>query len=49
MLMLEACPRCKGAVARVRELSETYYSCLQCGLFSYNWPPRVALKPPAAA
>ncbi len=48
-MMFEACPRCKGAVARVVELNDTYFSCLQCGLLAYNWPPRLAVTPPAAA
>ena len=31
MFWLKACPRCSGDLQRVRELGETYVSCLQCG------------------
>ncbi len=31
MYWLKACPRCHGDLQRVRELGETYVSCLQCG------------------
>jgi hypothetical protein len=49
MLMFDACPRCKGTVARIEELNDAYYSCLQCGLLAYTWPPRVTITPPTAA
>ena len=40
MLMLRACPRCRGDVARIDELNDdVYFTCLQCGFVAYRWPP----------
>ena len=50
MLMLKACPRCRGDVARIEELNdEVYFNCLQCGFLAYRWPPRetVSMRPAA--
>ncbi len=31
MFWLKACPRCKGDLHEVRDVGDTYVSCLQCG------------------
>ncbi len=31
MFWLKACPRCHGDLHEVREVGDTYISCLQCG------------------
>jgi len=34
----KACPRCRGDVARVEDVGDIYYSCVQCGHISYQAP-----------
>ena len=49
MLLFGACPRCRGDVARVEELNDSYFSCLQCGFMAYTWPPlALPVRRPAA-
>jgi transcription initiation factor TFIIIB Brf1 subunit/transcription initiation factor TFIIB len=32
----KSCPRCHGDVARVDDIGDTYYSCVQCGHVIYQ-------------
>jgi ribosomal protein S27AE len=36
MLHTKACPRCSGDLALVRDIDDTYLSCVQCGFVSYQ-------------
>ena len=36
MLHTKACPRCSGDLALVRDIGDTYLSCVQCGFVSYQ-------------
>ena len=47
MLLFRASPKCRGDVARVVDVDDTYYACLQCGLRAYSWPPQVVVTGPA--
>jgi len=41
-LITRACKRCHGDMARVEDIGDTYYSCVQCGGISYHLPVRAA-------
>lgn len=43
MLRRKGCPRCRGDLHVVRDVAESYYSCVQCGFVSYE-----PLTPPVA-
>ena len=45
MLMLKACPRCRGDLGVVRDIGESYLSCLQCGYTG----PSIDVEPPPPA
>ena len=36
MLRRKGCPRCRGDLHVVRDLAESYFSCVQCGFVSYE-------------
>ena len=43
-----ACPRCRGALAWVEDIGDSYQSCVQCGHVVYGRlqaPPRVQPEP----
>lgn len=46
MLLTKACPRCRGDLARIEDLDERYYSCVQCGHVLYNLPRAVTIASP---
>lgn len=39
MILANACPRCRGALARVMDIGEVYYSCVHCGHTVYGKVP----------
>ena len=43
MMRRKGCPRCRGDLHVVRDVGESYFSCVQCGFVSYE-----ALAPPVA-
>jgi ribosomal protein L37AE/L43A len=43
MLMSKACPRCRGDLARVDDVGDRYYSCVQCGHVIYGEVPQPAV------
>ena len=36
MLITKACPRCRGDLAHVSDVGDSYYSCVQCGHIVYR-------------
>ncbi len=38
MLIAKSCPRCRGDLSLIRDVGDTYFSCLQCGHVSYEAP-----------
>ena len=36
MVMTKACPRCRGDLAHVRDVGDSYHSCVQCGFVEYH-------------
>lgn len=43
MIVAEACPRCRGTLTRVRDIGDTYHSCVQCGHIVYGPLPAVTV------
>ena len=41
-----SCPRCQGDLARVEDVGDTYYSCVQCGNVVYRLPAAGVVVPP---
>ena len=41
-----SCPRCQGDLARVEDVGDTYYSCVQCGNVVYRLPTVDVVVPP---
>lgn len=39
MLITKACPRCRGDLAHVNDVGDSYYSCVQCGHIVYRDAP----------
>ena len=48
MIVANACPRCRGALTRVEDIGEQYYSCVHCGHTVYGALPKVAVVLPEA-
>lgn len=46
MLLPKSCPRCRGDLARVEDVGERYYSCVQCGHVLYDLPQAVTMPQP---
>ena len=44
-----SCPRCQGDLARVEDIGDTYYSCVQCGNVVYRLPAAVVVVPPVVS
>lgn len=38
MMLVKACPRCRGDLSLVRDVGDSYFSCLQCGHVLYQPP-----------
>ncbi|MCK9496033.1 MAG: hypothetical protein M0R75_11140 [Dehalococcoidia bacterium] len=48
MILANACPRCRGALSRVADIDEVYFSCVHCGYASYgDSAPLAPVTPPA--
>jgi hypothetical protein len=45
MIVTEPCPRCRGTLTRVRDIGETYHSCVQCGHIIYGALTAVSALP----
>lgn len=45
MILAHACPRCRGALSRVMDVGEIYYSCVHCGHTVYGSLPSVNVVP----
>lgn len=45
MIVTQSCPRCRGTLTRVRDIGETYHSCVQCGHIIYGALPAVSALP----
>jgi len=45
MILANACPRCQGALSRVMDIGEMYYSCVHCGHTVYGQVPSVQVVP----
>lgn len=43
MILANACPRCQGALTRVMDIDEIYYSCVHCGHAVYGKPERTSV------
>jgi len=41
-----SCARCQGDLARVEDIGDTYYSCVQCGNVVYRLPATGVVVPP---
>ena len=41
-----SCVRCQGDLARVEDIGDTYYSCVQCGNVVYRLPAAAVVVPP---
>lgn len=39
MILAKACPRCRGALSRVMDIGEMYFSCVHCGHTVYGDVP----------
>jgi len=48
MILANACPRCQGALSRVMDIGEIYYSCVHCGHTVYGQVPSVQAAPTEA-
>ena len=42
MVMAKSCPRCRGDLAFVDDIGDSYYSCVQCGHIVYRLGPALA-------
>ena len=49
MLITKACPRCRGDLAHVSDVGDSYYSCVQCGHIVYRLGPALLAARPAPA
>ena len=45
MMIAKSCPRCRGDLSLVRDVGDTYFSCLQCGHTLYENPAAVEAEP----
>lgn len=45
MIVTQSCPRCRGTLTVVRDVGETYHSCVQCGHVIYGAVPTVSALP----
>lgn len=45
MILANSCPRCRGALSRVMDIGEVYYSCVHCGHTVYGQPKMVEVVP----
>ncbi|MGE3960688.1 MAG: hypothetical protein AB7F65_03300 [Dehalococcoidia bacterium] len=43
MILSNACPRCRGALSRVMDIGEIYFSCVHCGHTVYGSVPSVSV------
>ena len=41
MVMAKSCPRCRGDLAYVDDVGDSYYSCVQCGHIVYRLGPAI--------
>lgn len=46
MMRIKSCPRCRGDLAFVEDLGESYFSCVQCGHIAYAQPAPVLAPAP---
>lgn len=45
MILANSCPRCRGALSRVMDIGEIYYSCVHCGHTVYGQPKMAEVVP----
>lgn len=45
MILANACPRCRGALSRVMDIGEMYFSCVHCGHIVYDKPALAVVTP----